>query len=89
MVQNEKKVYLSCSIPQDPYMICSYFMVQVRKMIISLGVLFHFFKVFIFGVVSGVKKGKKWSKMTENSVCHAPYLRNHTSFMIVIYGTLV
>ena len=27
-------------------------------------------------------KGKKWAKMMKDSVCHASYLRNHTSFMV-------
>ena len=40
---------------------------------------FHFFKILIFCVVSGVK-GQKWSKLTKNSVCCAPYLKNDTSY---------
>ena len=40
---------------------------------------FHFFKILIFWVVSGVK-GQKWSKLTKNSVCRAPYLKNDTSY---------
>ena len=51
-------------------------MVHMCKMIISLGVFFIFFKGLIFQVVW--VKGKKESKITKNSVHHAPYLRNHT-----------
>ena len=40
---------------------------------------FHFFKILVFWVVSGVK-GKKWPKMTKNYDCHASYLRKHTSY---------
>ena len=38
---------------------------------------FHFFKILIFRVVRvgwGMGGGQKWSKMTKNSVCRAPYL---------------
>ena len=37
---------------------------------------FHFSKFWFFGSIVGWK-GKKWSRMTKNAVCRAPYLRNH------------
>ena len=52
---------------------------------------FHFFKILIFwavrgvggggwGVVGGVKRAKNGPKWKISLVCHAPYLRNHTSY---------
>ena len=49
----------------------------------SPGGFFIFPKILIFWVVCGGEGGgggKKWSKMTKNSVCHTPYLRNHKSY---------
>ena len=43
---------------------------------LHLCVIFSFFKILIFRVVSEVK-GKNWSKMTKYLVRHAPY---HTSY---------
>ena len=39
---------------------------------------FHFFKILIFQVVCGIKG----EKMAQNGkkFCHAPYLRNYTSY---------
>ena len=39
---------------------------------------FHFFKFLIFWVVSEVK-GQKMAQNDKKSVCHALYLRSHTS----------
>ena len=49
-------------------------------MMTSLSAFFyHFFKIFIFLVVSGVKGQKK--VQNDKKFCrHAPYLRNHTSY---------
>ena len=33
------------------------------------------------------QKGKKWSKMTKNSVCHTLHISETRHHMIVIYGT--
>ena len=78
MVQNDKKFCPSHSISQEPYIIWLSLMVHMCNMIIPPAVFFHFFKILIFWVVR-VEKGKKWSKMTKNSVCCARYLRNHIS----------
>ena len=45
-----------------------------------LQVLFYFFKIFIFHLVTGVKEQKNSPKWKKNSVCCTPYLRNHTSY---------
>ena len=45
---------------------------------VSLGIFFHFFKFLIFWVVSEVK-GQKMAQNDKKSVCHASYLRSHTS----------
>ena len=49
---------------------------------------FPFFKILIFWDVRGVK-GQKRSKMTKNSIRHAPYLRNHTSYDCHLWYTCV
>ena len=36
-------------------------------------------KFYLSGLLVGWK-GKKWSKMTKNSVCHTPYIRKRTSY---------
>ena len=78
MVQNDKKFCLSRIISQEPYIIWLSFMVHMHKMIISPSLCFIFSKFWFSGSI-GELKGKKWSRMTENVVCRAPYLRNHTS----------
>ena len=49
---------------------------------------FHFFKILILWVVMGWK-GKKWTKMTKNSVCLTPYHRNRTSYDCGFWYTCV
>ena len=62
IVQNEKKLCLSHSISQDPYIIWLSFMVHLCKIMISPYVFFlRFFQILIFGI-NGAKKGKKGSK---------------------------
>ena len=72
------KKCLSCSISQELYIWLS-FMVHKCKMIISLGMFFHFLKILIFGLLGG-SKGKKWPKITKNYICRTPYLMKHTSY---------
>ena len=85
---------LSRSISQKPYIIWFSFMVHMCKMIISpaaffmfskiisAGGFFQFYKILFFRVVrwGDGKETKKRSKMTKNSVCFTPFLRNHTSY---------
>ena len=62
-----------------------------------LQAFFHFLKILIFRVVKRAKeqktvgwwKGKKWSKMTKNSVLYASYLRNHASYDCHLWYTCV
>ena len=57
-VQNDKKFCRSRFISQEPYITWLRFMVHICKMIISPGFFIHFFKIFIFWVVRGVKGQK-------------------------------
>ena len=49
-------------------------------MIISPGAFFHFLKILIFWVVSGVKGQKKPNMKNENYIRHASYLRNSVGY---------
>ena len=78
MVQNDNKICPSRSISQEPYIIWLSFVVHMCKMIISLGVFFIFSK-YLFFVLLGGLKGKKWSKMTKKiclsgSISQEPYI---------------
>ena len=84
MVQN-KEFCPSCLISQEPYIRWLSFMGQMCKMIISPGFFFNF-KVLIFGLSRGWK-GKKWPKMTKNSVCWTLYFRNHVSYDLPLWYT--
>ena len=86
-VQNDKKLCLSCSISQEPYVIWLSFMVQVCKMIIS-PVAFFNVKILIFQVV----KGLKWQEMAQNdkNFCLLDLIISGTIYhMIFIYGAYV
>ena len=85
MVENDKKLCLSHSISEEPYIIWLSFMVHMCKMVISPGVFFHFHKIFIFQIVRGVKgqnlvqNNKKFSVTLQIS--------GTIHHMNVIYGT--
>ena len=53
MVQNDKKICLSHSISQEPYIIWLSFTVHMCKMIISPRVFFSFSKFWFFGLLGG------------------------------------
>ena len=65
-------------------------MVHICKMMISPGVFFHFFKVFILWAVKeggggrwgkGGLKGQKIAQNEKNNyICHVPYLRNSAGY---------
>ena len=81
IVQNGKKFCPSHLISQEPYIIWLSFSVHFYKMMISSGVSFIFSKLWFSGSIGGgwgkrAKDGPRW----KNSVCHAQYLRNHTSY---------
>ena len=78
MVQNDKKFCLLHFISHELYIMWLSFIVCIRKIIISSGVLLIFPKFWFSGSI-GRWNSKKRSRMTKNSVCYAPYLRNHTS----------
>ena len=58
MAQNEKKLCLSCSISQEPYIIWFSFMVHFCKMIIFPRVFFFFSKFWFCGLLKGVRGQK-------------------------------
>ena len=64
-VQNDKKFSLSRSISQEPYIMWLSFLVHLCKIMISQGLFFIFFEVFLFRAVR-VVKGQKWQKMVQN-----------------------
>ena len=79
MVQNEKKFCLLHSISQESYTISLPFIVHMGKIISPR--FFYISSKFWFSGLFGRQKGKKQSKMRKkNSICHAPYLRDHTSY---------
>ena len=77
MVQNEKKLSVTLHVSGNHTSWFS-FMAHMFKMTISQGYFFffHFFK-------------KKWPKTTKNSVSHASYFRNHTSYDCHLWSTSV
>ena len=85
IVQNDKKLCLSCFISQEQYIIWSPFMVHMYKTVLSLGG-FSFFQNFDFWVVRGIKRadnGPKWQKFLSIT----PYTTETIHHMIFIYGT--
>ena len=78
IAQNEKKkkIYVARAISQEQYSIWSWFLVHLCKMMISPGVPFIFFEIFIFGLL-GQKNGPRWQK---NFVWCTSCLRNHVSY---------
>ena len=66
VAQNDKKVCLSHSLSQEPYIIWLWFLVHMFKMMISPA-NFSFFKILIFGFFKGIK-GKKWPTITNFSL---------------------
>ena len=78
MAQNEKKLCLSCSISQEPYIIWFSFMVHLCKMIISPGVFFFFSKSWFSGLLKGVKGQKIVQNVKKfcllRSISQGPYI---------------
>ena len=93
MVQNDKKFCLLCWVSQEPYLIWLLFMVYMCKMIfLGIFFFFHFFKISIFRVVSGVKGQKVVQNDKKFCLPHIPYLRNNTSwfsFMVHMWKVIV
>ena len=74
----------SCTISQKSYIIWSYFLVHMCKVMISPGFFFIFSKFRFFALLGG-SKGKKWPKT--HSV--APFISGTMHHMIFIYATHV
>ena len=66
VAQNDKKVCLSHSVSQEPYIIWLWFLVHMFKMMISPA-NFSFFKILIFGFFRRIK-GKNWPTITSFSL---------------------
>ena len=84
-------IFLSCEKGHDSKEFIrenSKFLVHLCKMMISPSIFFHFFKILIFGIVSGLK-GQKIPKMPQNSVCRASYRRNHLLYDCHLWYTSV
>ena len=77
--QSDKKFCLLDLVSQEAYIIFSWFLVHMCKIVTSSGAFFHYFNIFIFQVVRGLE-GQKWLKMTKNYVCLTLDLRNHTTY---------
>ena len=60
--ENDRKLWPSDSITQEPYIIWLSFMDHMCKMIISPGIFFQFFKFCFFGILRGkrAKNSPKW-----------------------------
>ena len=84
----KNKNYISHVVSQEKCSILSWFLMHLCKMISPVS--FPFFSKFCFflSCLAGWKF-KKWSKMTKNYACQAPYLRNHTSYVCHIWYTFV
>ena len=67
------------TISQEQYIIWSWFLVNLCKMMISPGTCF-IFKILVFQAVRGTK-GQKMAQNDKNSVCHTSYLRNHNCLL--------
>ena len=78
MVQNDKKLCLSCSISQESYIIWLLFMAHMCKMIISPGMVFIFSKFWFFGLVGSKRTKKKVQNdkkfCPSHSISQEPYI---------------
>ena len=92
ITQNEKlQLHLLRVISQEQYSIWSWFLVHLCKMMISPGV-FHFFKILIFWVVSGVKEQK--IAQNDKNFCVLHFISQESyimwlSFMVHLYEMMI
>ena len=84
MVQNDKKICLSHSTSQEPYIIRLLFMVHMSAMIIFSGI-FLIFQNFDFLCCQGLERAKNAKNAQALSV--GPYISGTIYHMILIYGT--
>ena len=68
MALNDKKFCLSHSKSQEAYIIWSWFLMCICKILTSPGPFFCFFKILIFWIILGVYKGKKMAQ-NEKTFC--------------------
>ena len=87
MAQN-KKLGLLYSLSQEAYIIWLWFLVHMSKVMASQDASFIVLKFWFFWLLREYK-GKKWPKMTKNSVSLTPYLRNCTSYDCGFWYTCV
>ena len=78
MAQNDKNLFLSHFISQEPYIIWLSFMVHLCKMMMSPGVFFSVFQKFLFSGLLGGKKAKNSPKLQKGCLSHSisqePYI---------------
>ena len=84
----KKTLCLSHSISQEAYPIWSWYLLQMCKRMTSPGNFFIFSKFWFCGLWRGWK-GKKWPKMTKNSVHLTSNLRNCPSYDCDLWYTCV
>ena len=87
MAWNDKKLCLSHSISEYTYIIWSCFLLHKFKMMTSPDAFFIFSKFWLSGLLGGegVKRAKKWPKVTKNSVSLCILGTAH--HMIAVFGT--
>ena len=71
MTQNNKKLYLSHSISQEPYIIWLWFVVHKCKMIASPDDFLIYSNILIFWVVSRIKGQKMTKKKKKEALSHS------------------
>ena len=86
MAQSDKKLFLSHSLSQEPYLIWLWFLVHMRKMMISPEVFFTFSKFWFFRFLGRGVKGKK---MIQNYHFQSVtlYILRTIDHIITIFGT--
>ena len=89
MAWNDKKLCLSHSMSEYTYIIWSCFLLHKFKMMTSPDAFFIFSKFWLSGLLGGegVKRAKKWPKVTKNSVSLCILGTAH--HMIAVFGTHV
>ena len=88
MGQDDRKLCLLYSTSQEAYIIWFWFLIHMCKMMTLQDAFFIVLKFWFSWLLEGYE-GKKWPKMTKNSVCLTPYLRNCTSYNCGFWYTCV
>ena len=87
MVQDDKKLCLLHFMSQEPYILWSWFMVHMHKMMIYPGFFYIFSKFWFLGSILG-QKSKKWPEMTIMSVAFHIWVSIHCMIVFFCYTSL-